>query len=205
MIKMHGISIGYGHTPVLNDFSLHMKPGEAVCLSGPSGSGKSSLLHLAADLIKPAKGTCHVATDKIGYAFQEPPLLPWMTIRENLLFIAGRGDMVHAGEIPLGWLEKMGLGEAAGCMPAELSGGMKKRAGIACALAAQADLILLDEPFAGLDPAWQTRVAACVMDHVTSLGLTLLMVSHQLEPLDGFGLRTVSVPEAKEPLMRHAV
>lgn len=197
MIQMRDITIQYNGTLVVSRFSLRVHPGEAVCLHGPSGSGKSSLLHLTASLLTPSKGSCRVATNKIGYAFQEPPLLPWLTVKENLMFIAGRGDMTRAGDEPSIWLEKMGLGEAAGSVPAQLSGGMKKRVGIACALSAQAELILLDEPFASLDPPWQNRVAACVMEKVSSHNLTLLMVSHQLDPLDGYDLRKVPMEARK--------
>ena len=190
---MHDITLQYNGTPVVSGFSLGVTPGEAVCIHGPSGSGKSSLLHLAAGLIRPWKGSCRVNTTRIGYAFQEPPLLPWMTVEENVRFIAGRGDMARGGDAPLRLLEKMGLARHAESHPAQLSGGMKRRACIACALAAQADLILLDEPFASLDPEWQTRVADCIMAETAQRGVTLLMVSHQLAPLDGHELRRVGM------------
>ncbi|MFV8816278.1 ABC transporter ATP-binding protein [Haliea sp. E17] len=146
--------------PVLQDINLSLARGEFLALIGPSGCGKSTLLKLIAGLIEPSGGKLTVgggapaaAEDKLGFVFQDANLLPWLDITANValpLRLAGvpRPQRERrAAEM----LQLVGLGDATGRYPRELSGGMKMRVSIARALARQPELLLLDEPFGALD------------------------------------------------------
>ena len=179
MIHLNDVTLGYKGRPVIRHLSFHLAQGGVLCLTGPSGIGKSSVLQAVAGLLVPMKGSVYVGTEKLAVAFQDPPLFPWMSVEENVRFIAGGNA---GGERRDYWLERLGLGSARTHFPGELSGGMKKRVGLACAFSMNAELLLLDEPLASLDRGWQERVAGCIRDHLAEKNRTLLMVSHELGP-----------------------
>ena len=135
----------------LENFSLALAPGQFTSLIGPSGCGKSTVLNLAAGLSRPSSGQVAWGAGgkpDIGFVFQEPTLMPWATVEQNValpLTLAGRRGAV------LEQLAKVGLAAFAGAYPRQLSGGMKMRASIARALASRPALLLLDEPFGALD------------------------------------------------------
>ncbi|MCG8472180.1 MAG: ATP-binding cassette domain-containing protein [Desulfobacterales bacterium] len=194
MIHLDHVTLKNGNTPIVTDFSMRVEKGKTLCLCGPSGIGKSSILHMVAGLLPPSCGSCRVGTHKIAYAFQDATLLPWLTVEENICFFAGRGTLCKPIKAARFFLEKTGLSSSASKKPGELSGGMKKRAGLACALACDAELLLLDEPFASLDESWQIRLADLIQQHVDSNQLTLLMVSHEKRPLQKIGVPIKTFP-----------
>ncbi len=168
--------------PVLQQFSLELPDQGIVCLVGPSGCGKTTALRLLAGLEAPVAGLVSgLAGRRPSMVFQENRLLPWETARQNAATTPddGRGEE---------WLTALGLGDSLERRPADLSGGMARRVAIARALAAPHDLLLLDEPFAGLDEtAWRDaaqRIAAAtrgltvlvthVLDHATAMGATVV-------------------------------
>lgn len=152
-ISMRHISFAYGETAVLQDVTWHLPEQGVVCLWGPSGCGKTTMLRLLAGLEQPQSGTV-IDTDRVAMVFQEDRLLPWMTAVDNITVI-GAGESAARDR-----LRSLGLTEEElDALPRQLSGGQQRRVALARALAADSDLLLLDEPFNGLDEdTWQNVV-----------------------------------------------
>jgi len=156
-----------------------------VSLVGPSGSGKSSLLRAVIGLQRPLSGTIEttLARSEIGILFQDDALLPWKSARENValgLILRGieRSKALAEAEAWLARLDLAGLGNR---FPRHLSGGQRKRVALAQVLAMQPKLILMDEPFASLDAIVGARVVRDVVTLVESGGISVLLVTHDLE------------------------
>jgi NitT/TauT family transport system ATP-binding protein len=138
--------------PVLQNFSLDIARSELVAIVGPSGIGKSTLLHLAAGLEQPDSGRVHVAggaPPRLGMVFQQPRLFDWLDASDNVAVVidAAKGDRSKAAES----LAAVGLARHAKSYPLALSGGQRQRVALARAFAIEPNLILLDEPFSALD------------------------------------------------------
>lgn len=177
-IQIKNLSKAYDGRPVLENFSLALPERGTVCLLGPSGSGKTTLLHLMAGLIKPESGTVSgLKHKKISFIFQEDRLLPWLTAEENVAVVMDK--RYSAGCSPSRWLEKLGLAGEEHKRPAELSGGMRRRVAIARALAFSGDVLLMDEPFKGLDA--QTRSLVMEVIRQETQGALNILVTHQEE------------------------
>ena len=178
MLEMKGVTLSFGGVTVLENQSLTLKENAHIALTGPSGCGKTSFLNLVAGLIKPTAGRIFTNTERIGYVFQEPRLLPWLTAAENVSAVLS--DKKSAPQTARQWLSLVGLSEAAaGKYPAELSGGMAQRVSLARALAYDGDILLLDEPFKGLDESRRNEMIALVREHAA--GKTLLLATHDRE------------------------
>ncbi len=147
----------------LDDVSLTVADREFVCLLGPSGCGKTTVLNVLGGLDQHYLGEVRIdgqllprngsSPFRIGYVFQEARLLPWLTVRDNIHFALGsvripRGEWRERTET---WLRRVGLSEFAQAHPHELSGGMQQRTSIARAFAVEPEILLMDEPFSGLD------------------------------------------------------
>lgn len=156
---------------VFEDFSFSFPSGSVTAIIGPSGCGKTTLLQLLAGLLKPTKGRIFIGSDKLSYIFQEPRLFPWMTALENVSTVANTKD--HSKEL----LFSLDLKETAfDQYPSELSGGMKQRIAIARALAWKPDIILMDEPFHGLDAETKHKTANVLFSYLK--GKTGILVTH---------------------------
>jgi len=172
----------------LESFSATIPQGEIAVLIGGSGCGKSTLLRAISGLDSASRGkvtldgeTIRAPHEKIGIIFQEPRLLPWLSVADNVAFgLAGRSGRERRA-IVTRTLERVGLADKAGMWPRELSGGQAQRVAIARALVPQPEVLLLDEPFSALDAF--TR--ADLQDHLLSLWAdsrpTLVMVTHDVE------------------------
>lgn len=170
------------------DFCLG--PGEAVCLQAPSGCGKTTLLRLAAGMLRPSGGTVQRRFIRPAFAFQEQRLLPWMDAAANIDFAARCGRNAAAE-----WLERAEMADCACRLPGALSGGQCQRVNLLRALASEPDMLFLDEPFNGLDAAAARRLSELILlwrRRRPAAGL--LMVSHLPESAALCGAVTVPWP-----------
>ena len=188
MIDICNISFSYGEKPVLRDYSLRVGRGERICLFAPSGIGKTTLLRLIAGLEKPTSGEIRLG-GRVTYLFQEDRLLPWLNLLDNLTLIGA--DRQRALRV----LESVGLEEAEK-FPDELSGGMRRRAAIARAICAGGEILLLDEPFTGLDAGLRGRSAEALKREFADAAV--IMVTHIQEEAEIMGAEIVNfVPDAR--------
>ena len=169
---LNNICKSFGEKKVLDHFSMRVEEGERVCILGPSGGGKTTLLNIIAGLTQPDSGEIELPEGKISYIFQEYRLLPWLTAEENITSTTGC-TKERAREI----LTALELGGESGSYPDAFSGGMQQRLSIARAIAYDSALILMDEPFKGLDPELRERV----IDYVDKccVGRTVVLVTHE--------------------------
>ncbi len=161
--------------------------GEGFGLLGPNGSGKSTALRLRAGLLAPTSGSVEVAGAEdrrrsIGFVFQEPTLMPWATVRDNValplrLSRPRRADIETRVEVALA---KVGLAEFAAAYPRQLSGGMKMRASLARALVTDPDVLLMDEPFAALDALTRRKMQEELLQLWDDTRFTVLFVTHSI-------------------------
>ncbi|GAA1389233.1 ABC transporter ATP-binding protein [Pseudonocardia kongjuensis] len=134
---------------VLEDFSLTVDDGELVAVVGASGTGKTTLLHIVAGLTVPERGTVEIGRPRLGVVFQQPRLLDWLPVRQNVVLALDAAGLDPAAADTV--LDAVGLTEYAGAYPSVLSGGQRQRVAVARAFAVEPDLVLLDEPFSALD------------------------------------------------------
>jgi NitT/TauT family transport system ATP-binding protein len=166
----------------LRDVSFSVAAGEFVCIIGPSGGGKSTILKLIAGLTEPSSGTI-VKPAEIAMVFQAGALLPWLTVAENVAFgLTTRGEpaAVVAAAVKK-YIAMVGLSGMEGKYPRELSGGQRQRVGIARALAVDPKVLLLDEPFSALDPKTTNELHRDLLKIWGETKKTIVMVSHLIE------------------------
>ncbi|WP_421730240.1 ABC transporter ATP-binding protein [Brevundimonas sp.] len=182
---------GQSNTAVA-DVSLDIQTGQFVSLVGRSGSGKSTLLRLIAGLLTPSSGALSVEGAPVTrppasarYVFQDygESLFPWLSAHDNVAFGArSAGDgRAEARDAATRYLEMVGLSDAAGRYPWELSGGMQQRLAIARALASRPRLLLMDEPFGAVDALSRTRLQDLILSLWAELGLTVVLVTHDID------------------------
>ncbi len=168
---------GGGSRLVFEDFSLTVEDGAIVALLGPSGGGKSTLLRIVAGLDRDFSGAVKKPVGRLGMVFQEPRLLPWRNVADNLRLAAP--DLTAAGlEELLAAFELDGRGDD---YPGQLSLGLARRAALARAFAIEPDLILLDEPFASLDRALHRRLRDLLSRRIDAKKMTALIATHDLD------------------------
>jgi NitT/TauT family transport system ATP-binding protein len=190
-VSLRGVTKVYDNgVMALGPFDLEVRRGEFVSLLGPSGCGKSTALRLIAGLSAPSSGRVDVINHagaaqpghQIGFVFQEPTLMPWASVRENVrlpLKLAHIPATVADGRIDEA-LARVGLAEFADSFPRELSGGMKMRASLARALVTDPDILLMDEPFAALDEITRFRLNNDLLALWRNLRKTVIFVTHSV-------------------------
>lgn len=175
---------------ILQDITLDIDAGEFVCILGHSGCGKSTLLKVIAGFIKPDEGAVLIDGQKVNgpqndhvFVFQEGALFPWLTIIENVdLALRSIGNASERREKAQYYLELVALEGAGGHYPHMLSGGMRQRAEIARALAAQPDILMMDEPFSGLDYLTRLHMREEMLNlHAMLPDTTILFVTHDID------------------------
>lgn len=193
-IKIKDVSITFGRGPTeyraVETTSIDIKAGEFVCILGPSGCGKSTLMNAIAGYVEPTTGKVTVDDVTVkgpgpdrGMVFQQYSLLPWKTVYENVAFgpkMAG-ATRTEAGSVANTFLGLVGLKKFGNRYPAELSGGMQQRVGIARALANYPSVLLMDEPFGALDAQTRLMMQESLLDIWRQFGTTVVFVTHDVD------------------------
>jgi len=200
VIEIKDLKKSFENNDVLNGLSLDLKRGENLALLGKSGSGKSVLIKCIVQLIKSDSGTIKVLNrdlnqmskseidelrQKVGYLFQGGALYDSMSVRENLEFPVRRTqkkkNKKELDDMVMEVLDSVGLTEAVDKMPAELSGGMKKRIGLARTLILKPEIILYDEPTTGLDPVTSGEISELMLQVQDKYNTSSIIVTHDMK------------------------
>lgn len=214
VIEVTGLDVAYGGRTILEDVSFSVNRGEAVTILGPSGCGKSTLLRSLLGLLPARKGRIRIGgqdlggegtprwlSEKVGVLFQSGALLAGYTAAENV-GLAIR----ELTRLPKPLIDRMvrikldlvRLGDKGHLSPAELSGGMKRRVGLARAMALDPEVLFCDEPAAGLDPATAREMDELLVELNVNVGMTLLVVSHEIGTIENISTRCIMLDgEAK--------
>lgn len=197
-IRLENISKSFGSRTVLRDVSFDVNKGSVFCILGRSGTGKSVTLKLIVGLLHADEGQIYIGDQNItsltsralvpvrksiGFLFQNAALFDSISVGENVAFPLRRHTDLPEDEIhsrAQSKLEQVGLGKEYDKMPADLSGGMKKRAGLARALALDPAIVLVDEPSAGLDPITSSEIDELLVNLKSSRNTTLVVVTHNI-------------------------
>lgn len=204
-LRYENVSHAYGEKQTLQDINLEIAPGEVVCLLGPSGSGKTTLLRLAAGLVSPTEGSVYINGAEVsnqaamvpperrgvGLVFQDFALFPHMSVLKNVEFGLTQLSRVEKVEHAMRMLETVGLGHEAMNFPASLSGGEQQRVALARALAPKPGILLMDEPFSGLDARLREAVREETLALLRDTRSTVLIVTHDPEEAMKIGDRIV--------------
>lgn len=199
VISIEGLHVSFGDNHVLNGFDMTLKRGENVVVLGKSGSGKSVLIKCIIGLIKPDSGSIHVLGESIpdlkiddldkirmktGFLFQSNALYDSMTVKENLVFPLRRHGVEKSqeevDELVREALSNVGLPGTEEMMPAELSGGMKKRIALARTLILKPEIILYDEPTTGLDPITGKEISNLMNEVQKKYNTSSIIISHDI-------------------------
>lgn len=194
MLVVDHVSHRFGDRLVLDDINLKVAEGEILAIMGASGGGKTTLLRCITGLLTPTEGDIIVdevsvrknpelVRQRLGIVFQSAALFDYLNVEQNVSFgverqkkMRGRALADHVHQM----LELVGLQDSAKLMPSELSGGMRKRVGLARALAMEPAIVLYDEPTSGLDPVTAYAIDSLIVGMREKLGITSVVVSHDL-------------------------
>lgn len=199
MIKMRQLKIAFGDKLVINDVDLDVYKGETLAIIGPSGTGKSTIMKVLDGLLAPTSGSIIIDGKEVsefdeeswneirkqmGVVFQYSALFDFLTVGGNVAFGLNQHFNLPKEDVEKkveSLLELVGMPGAENLLPSELSGGMKKRVGLARALAIDPKIVLYDEPTSGLDPIMTTTISKLIRKTQEHLGVTSLLVTHDME------------------------
>jgi NitT/TauT family transport system ATP-binding protein len=177
-----------GPVEALGGVTLHVPEGELICIVGPSGCGKTTLLRVLAGLEQPASGTATIRHDDasrpaMSMVFQGAGIFPWLTVEQNVAYGlqlrgVGRDERLKTARH---WIREMGLDRFSRSYPAQLSGGMRQRVGLARALAVDAEVLLMDEPFGALDAQTRLILQQTLLEQWERNAKTVIFVTHSIE------------------------
>lgn len=216
MIECEHLRKSFGSNIVLSDFNLVISKGENVVVMGKSGIGKTVLIKCIIGLTKPDSGTVKVFRQdisklskreldelrmRIGFVFQSSALYDSMTVRENLEFPLRRHRRAkitrNVEELVREVLREVGLEQAIDLMPSELSGGMRKRIGIARSLILNPEIVLYDEPTTGLDPITAKEITNLILELQNKFRTTSIIITHDMDLAKATATRIVFIIEGK--------
>ncbi len=187
-IEAEHVTKRFHHDWVLHDLNLEVQRSEIGCLIGPSGCGKSTLLRLIAGLEHGSAGRLMIdgravtgPSRAVGFMFQEPRLMPWLTVRDNIALGLPPAQRRDPDARVATLLAQVHLEGAAHRRPHQLSGGMAQRVALARALAAEPDVLLLDEPFSAVDALTRMTLQELVLAIWERARITMLLVTHDLD------------------------
>lgn len=199
LVRLTDVHKAFDERPVLRGVDLEIPRGGTYCIIGRSGTGKSVTLKHIVGLLRPDRGRVEVfgqditdASERaiaerrkdIGYLFQDGALLGWMTVAENIGLPLREHERIGRTQIAQRVREKLalvGLEDAGDKLPSELSGGMRKRVGLARALIRDPQLVLYDEPTSGLDPVMANQINELILDMQRQLQVTSIVVTHDMQ------------------------
>lgn len=169
-------------TAALQDVSIRVPRGQFVAVVGPSGCGKSTMLRVIAGLQNPTSGTVAIDDAPTSFVFQDPTLLPWLTVLGNVMLPLriGGSDRHDAREQAFAALEEVGLADSTDKLPRQLSGGMRMRVSVARSLVTQPSVFLFDEPFAAVDEIKREALNDMLLRIHGQRGFTALFVTHSV-------------------------
>ena len=213
MIRFEHVNKSFGAEKILVDFSLHIEEGEFLTVIGRSGCGKTTMLRMINGLQIPDSGKVLVEGQdvakadlialrrRIGYVIQNKGLFPHMTVEENITYvpvISGKKDKQENRKLALRLLQTVGLAqEMADRYPAELSGGQQQRVGIARALAADAKILLMDEPFGALDEITKRAMQDEMLSLQKKLHMTIVFITHDIREAMKLGDRVLVMEKGR--------
>ncbi len=176
MLNINILSKSFSEKKILSDIKIDIKKNEFISIIGPSGCGKTTFLNILSGLDKEFKGEIEIFCKNISYMFQDNRLLPWLTVKENLLLVSKSKDLEEVKEL----LKIIGLEETLNEYPKALSGGMKKRISLIRAFINQPELIFLDEPFTSLDFPTSQELKQEFLMLCKRFNPTVLLVTHDI-------------------------
>ena len=200
MVQLKDVKLNFGAKKILDGISLELYKGEILAVMGPSGTGKSTLIKIICGLLEPDSGEVIVNAETVGLAFQDGALFSSMSVADNLAMVLERTTDLDDEEIEarvLEALEMVGLDQDRDTMPSDLSGGMQKRVGIARALCIHPDVMLYDEPSAGLDPILAAKLEKDLREINETRDMATLLISHELPTIETMADRVMILYEGK--------
>lgn len=213
VITFRDVSKSYGGAEAVRDLSLSIETGEFITVLGASGGGKTTFLKMINGLVEPTAGEVTVLGEslktadlvqlrrKIGYAIQGSVLFPHLTVEENIAYVPNlwnKSDKERTKKAVAKWMAIVGLDASlGGRYPAELSGGQQQRVGIARALAASPELLLMDEPFGAVDALLRRQLQDEIRAIHARGGLTIVFVTHDVEEAMRLGTRVLILKEGR--------
>lgn len=189
IMRFEHINKSFGNVQLYKDFSLDFEENKINIIEGPSGCGKTTLLRMIAGLEKDDDGQKIAKTDSISIVFQSPTLLPWKTVADNIRFVLQYPDERLLKNI----LRLLELSEVADCYPYQLSGGMQQRVALARAFAFPSELLIMDEPFIGLDTPLKKRIFRQMIRMWQHYPKTVILVTHHREELTALAHRIITI------------
>lgn len=189
LISIKDLKKRYHGSPVFEDLNILFEARQIACLLGPSGCGKTTLLNVISGLEEADAGQVEGFNQQaISYLFQEPRLLPWKTVWHNVAFVLqGIYDDAKRSQVVESYLRLVGLWDFKDYYPAHLSGGMRQRVAIARAFAYPSEILLMDEPFKGLDPKLKADLIAAFLELWHEDQRTVVFVTHEIDEAIAIG------------------